>query len=733
MGPPSCAQVMGALKEVSLTLLESLSVREVDRTSLRLSALWPVAISLGARAIVLCALLEEPVIEGLRVEHLLTPERCAELITLRPLSAEKSSKLRAWLITWAPEVIEPLLPATPAKSYDLDVHLSLNDRLKLNLPELFKGLGEAYEQLIGLSLQGAIGDTQQLEWVEGGLRQANGSYYTPPWLITHILTLTLDLVAQDQPPTMNAPLTLLDPACGVGRFLVQGTLRQAELIGETRAREPLASLISHAAYGVDLDPHAVELCRGWLWALGDLNETESASLCAHIRCGDALLSLPPHLGSAGEPLAHWRLSFPERVREGRALFDVIVGNPPYIDSEQMKRASPEERALLCERFRGCKGNWDLFVPFIELSLALLSPQGAQAMVTPKQLIGADYSASIQRLLLQRPLTHLIDCRQVAVFQDADVEVLVLVARGAACHEGRDGHLTLSAPDPSASYALQAIKRFPQRTLSELPHGHWGFALSVLPDQQELFELWRGALKLGEVTQISDGATTNEAYHLRALLMEASSSTRTPAELLAEGQVALVNTGLIDPFERLWGDRPARYLKSDWVAPTLSVSELRAHFPKRAAQALSAKVLIAGLARRVEAVVAPPGVLCGKSARQLIPQEGVCEYALCALLNSQLTHQLYGALFGLRGLSRSWSVGSRQLAALPVPARQWLQPSELNAALLNAKEPELSALSAHLERDPQRALSSLGKVLHRWPQHEPLLELLERVVRSSFQR
>jgi len=729
----SSAQLEVELKVLSLTLLHVLCGQSMDRTPLQLSALWPVTITLGARAIVLSALLEGAEAGDVELAHLLSAERCAGLMTSHPLSGEQRQALRAWLNTWAPEAIEPLLSSPDFTEVELGATVSLSARPSVGLPALLQGLGESYEQLIGLSPQKVEGEDHRLELVEGGLRQVNGSYYTPPWLITHILTLTLDQVAQGHPPTIDAPLSLLDPACGVGRFLAQGALRQAELIGETRAGDTLATLISRAVYGVDLDPHAVELCRGWLWALGDLNEEESALLSAHIRCGDALLRIPPHDGALQEPLAHWRLSFPERVVEGRALFDVIIGNPPYIDSEQMKRHSPELRASLCERFKSCKGNWDLFVPFVELSMGLLDPLGAQAMVTPKTLIGADYASSIQALLLQRRLTHLIDCRRCEVFQDANVEVLVLVARGEAFDAQGDAHITLCAPDPQAPLRVQLREPFPQRALRELPAGHWGFALSDLPEQQALFELWRTSLKVGDVARISDGATTSEAYLLKELIQEA------PAELLSrstpspKGLVALVNTGLIDPYVSLWGQRKARYLKSDWSAPTLSLTELQRRFPRRAEQALSAKVLVAGLARRVEAVVAPPGVLCGKSARQLIPTSAsVCVYALCAILNSQLIHQLYGALFGLRGLSRSWSLGSRQLSALPVPSLIWLTPCEEDP-LLSQEQLIREEWVARASQEAHDWLSCLGQALHRWP-HEPILhELLERAISERFQR
>lgn len=38
----------------------------------------------------------------------------------------------------------------------------------------------------------------------------------------------------------------------------------------------------------------------------------------------------------------------------------------YVDSETMTKYMPEQRAFYTQRFVSCKGNWDLFIPFVEL-------------------------------------------------------------------------------------------------------------------------------------------------------------------------------------------------------------------------------------------------------------------------------------------------------------------------------------------------------------------------------
>jgi hypothetical protein len=106
-------------------------------------------------------------------------------------------------------------------------------------------------------------------------------------------------------------LTVCDPSCGSGHFLLAAARRLAERLAELRApdgavrpddyRHALREVASRCLYGVDINPMAVELCRVALWLetvdpgkpLGFLNH--------HIRCGNSLLGTTPELIAEGLP------------------------------------------------------------------------------------------------------------------------------------------------------------------------------------------------------------------------------------------------------------------------------------------------------------------------------------------------------------------------------------------------------------------------------------------------
>lgn len=259
-------------------------------------------------------------------------------------------------------------------------------------------------------------------------------------------------------------------------------------------------------------------------------------------------------------------------------------------------------------------------------------------------------------------------------------------------------------------------------------------------EQELNDLAEGA-KVGEVATLSDGATTAEAYRIAARLVAAADlkdgePVRESPAIAGAASVAqagagieswceanyvkLVNTGTIDAYELHWCSRPTRYLGRSILQPVIAATDLAAISGRRLEQACSVKVVVAGLAGAIEAAVAPSGWLCGKSAVAVIPRDGVCAYALCAVLNSSRANAAYRVLFGHRGFSsRSLAIGPRQLERLGVPRAEFLRPAPASLELrtlgfesggAGAQGTTELPTNAHIERLLQTApvLSLLGR-------------------------
>jgi hypothetical protein len=164
-------------------------------------------------------------------------------------------------------------------------------------------------------------------------RKQLGAWYTPPDLVEIVVdaVVTPEFVA-DRP----APLSVLDPSCGDGRFLAAADLRITSL-GST------ATLA-----GCDLDPSAIVAARSTLPAAADLRQANA-------------LTTP---WSAGR-------------------FDLVIGNPPFLS----QMATATTRGGSSERGGGPYA--DAAAEFLALAGELVEPHGGRvALVLPQSLLAS---------------------------------------------------------------------------------------------------------------------------------------------------------------------------------------------------------------------------------------------------------------------------------------------------------------------------------------------------------
>lgn len=176
-------------------------------------------------------------------------------------------------------------------------------------------LGSVYESLLELVPEidlparafGFTGLTSDGS-TQGNARKVSGSYYTPDSLVQELIKSALDpLITQRLAESPANPIdallgiTVIDPACGSGHFLLAAARRLAEQLAVLRSpegavkpqdyRHALREVITRCIFGVDRNPMALELCRMALWLEGFEEGRPLSFLDHHLQCGDALLGL----------------------------------------------------------------------------------------------------------------------------------------------------------------------------------------------------------------------------------------------------------------------------------------------------------------------------------------------------------------------------------------------------------------------------------------------------------
>lgn len=252
-----------------------------------------------------------------------------------------------------------------------------------------------------------------------GERKNSGSYYTPDFVVDHIVKETVGPLIQKLDNEEILKLKIADPAMGSAHFLLGAVrfLEESLLSNLNSGDKSLKSLppnkfrwaaLHNCIYGADINPLARELAKFSLWMFTATNEDELESLDDQLYCADSLLDVEG-----------WG------ARRGSKGFDAIVGNPPYVRIQNIGDHSYVGR--LKDVFESAShGNFDLYIPFIELGLSKLVEGGMLGYVIPNKFMTADYGAPIREYLSRnRAVREITDFREHQVFADATTYTCML--------------------------------------------------------------------------------------------------------------------------------------------------------------------------------------------------------------------------------------------------------------------------------------------------------------------
>lgn len=196
------------------------------------------------------------------------------------------------------------------------------------LGSVYESLLELVPDLLGLAQPSHarlafVGDDQNDASTRGNTRKLTGSYYTPDSLVQELIKSALDPVIADtvkanpqRPVDALLELTICDPACGSGHFLLSAARRLADEVALHRAaagreggaptpadyRHALRDVVSRCIFGVDKNPMAIQLAKTALWLEAYTPDLPLSFIDHHLQVGDALLGvLDPKVLENGIP------------------------------------------------------------------------------------------------------------------------------------------------------------------------------------------------------------------------------------------------------------------------------------------------------------------------------------------------------------------------------------------------------------------------------------------------
>ncbi len=397
------------------------------------------------------------------------------------------------LFHFAPERERPEIPDDLTPSLEID-DKPLKDILgRLYYPESpyefsvlpADILGQVYEQFLGKVIRLTAGHQAKVE-EKPEVRKAGGVYYTPTYIVDYIVKNTVGKLLEGKTPQeigglteawrpskTRRPLTVLDPACGSGSFLLgayqylldwyrdqyvaDGAEKHAAGAtprlyqrsgGDWRltTAERKRILLAHI-HGVDIDAQAVETTKLSLLLKVLEGETQEGidsqlrlfheralpDLGSNIKCGNSLIGsnfyenqqllLVDEETRTRINVFDWDgpHGFPEIMKAGG--FDAVIGNPPYI---RIQRIGHAESDYLFRTYDSPTSKVDLSLLFIERAISLVGSAGCVGMICTSQWMSTDYGKNLRGMLSDGRLHEITDFGSLPVFQEADTYPAVFV-------------------------------------------------------------------------------------------------------------------------------------------------------------------------------------------------------------------------------------------------------------------------------------------------------------------
>ncbi|WP_044265343.1 Eco57I restriction-modification methylase domain-containing protein [Bacteroides timonensis] len=306
-------------------------------------------------------------------------------------------------------------------------------------------LGRIYEIFLAEKLAAVDGELKIVKKPENAERDI---VTTPNFVVREILHQTAAEIIQGKTANEINNLKCADIACGSGAFLLElyqllydslvdyyfendrSKLVQTSIDTYKLPYEVKRNLLVNCIYGVDKDFNAVEACKfGLLLKLLEGEDVNSLSsfhpilpdLSNNIFYGNSLLSTADV--PADDALEINPFDFGDRT------FDLIVGNPPYMKTEDIKAFTPKEKSLYEKgnRYTSAYKQYDKYFLFIERALNLLKPDGYLGYIVPSKFMKVGAAKELRNLIANNAyLKTMISFGAHQVFADKSTYTCIIV-------------------------------------------------------------------------------------------------------------------------------------------------------------------------------------------------------------------------------------------------------------------------------------------------------------------
>lgn len=292
---------------------------------------------------------------------------------------------------------------------------------------------------------------------------------TPIEIVKYMVKNTLESICKSKNPAEILKLRFIDMACGSGvfleetyQYLVDYCTQWYEInkpeylleISNGKRKLPIEEkklILTNCIYGIDIDIHAVEVSRFSLILKLIEDETEPSvknitpilpELSANIMHGNSLVTT--------EDIKETNISTKELLEivpfDWREInkgdkFDVVLGNPPYVKTEDMHLLVNEtEFDIYKTKYLSAYKQFDKYFLFIEKSLKILKNSGVLCYIIPNKFYKIVAGQELRKLICKN-IKKLDDFGDTQLFPDKTIYSSIVTIGKNACDEMDYSHFS----------------------------------------------------------------------------------------------------------------------------------------------------------------------------------------------------------------------------------------------------------------------------------------------------